>query len=87
MNKKDTFKENITENVNTQKPVIPRNYLDLGLLKKFQNQLNEMEDYFANIRHLRMVRAGSRRPAGPLHPARERPSGWHHHHGVQRVLL
>lgn len=51
MNKKDTFKENITENVNTQKPVIPRNYLDLGLLKKFQNQLNEMEDYFANIRH------------------------------------
>ena len=35
----------------------------------------------------RMVRAGSRRPAGPLHPARERPSGWHHHHGVQRVLL
>ena len=25
--------------------------------------------------------------AGPLHPARERPSGRHHHHGVQRVLL
>ena len=23
----------------------------------------------------------------PLHPARERPSGRHHHHGVQRVLL
>ena len=22
-----------------------------------------------------------------LYPARERPSGWHHHHGVQRVLL
>ena len=35
----------------------------------------------------RVVRAGSRGPAGPLHPARERPSGRHHHHGVQRVLL
>lgn len=47
---KDTFKENIIENVNTQKPAIPRNYLDLRFLKKFQNQLNEMEDYFTNIR-------------------------------------
>ncbi len=36
----------------------------------------------------RLVRAGGRRrSAGSLHPARERPSGRHHHHGVQRVLL
>ena len=34
-----------------------------------------------------LVRAGGRGPAGPLHPARERSSGRHYHHGVQRVFL
>lgn len=48
---KDTFKKSIAENVEDLKPTIPRNYLDWTNLKKFQIQLNEMEDYFANIRH------------------------------------
>ena len=31
--------------------------------------------------------AVTRPVAGPLHPARERPSGRHYHHGVQRIFL
>ena len=49
--KKDTSKKSIAENVEIEKPAIPRNYLDQTTLKKFQIQLNEMEEYFEEVRH------------------------------------
>lgn len=49
--KKDTSKKSIAENVEIEKPVIPRNYLNQTTLKKFQIQLNEMEEYFEEVRH------------------------------------
>ena len=48
--KKDTSKKSIAENVEIEKPAIPRNYLDQTTLKKFQIQLNEMEEYFEEVR-------------------------------------
>ena len=42
--KKDTSKKSIAENVEIEKPAIPRNYLNQTTLKKFQIQLNEMEE-------------------------------------------
>lgn len=49
--KKDTSKKSIAENVEIEKPAIPRNYLNQTTLKKFQIQLNEMEEYFEEVRH------------------------------------
>ena len=43
--------DEIAENVEIEKPAIPRNYLDQTTLKKFQIQLNEMEEYFEEVRH------------------------------------
>ena len=48
--KKDTSKKSIAENVEIEKPAIPRNYLNQTTLKKFQIQLNEMEEYFEEVR-------------------------------------